>query len=40
VLQSTAVGSEEGELALSAREKAPIPFVFRHFFDDFLRVFR
>ena len=39
VLQSSAVGSEHGEMALWALEKAPFSAILRHFFDDFLRVF-
>jgi hypothetical protein len=39
VMQSTAVRSEHGEMALSALEKAPFSVVLHHFFDDLPRVF-
>jgi hypothetical protein len=38
-LQSGAVGSEHGEMALWALEKAPFCAIFHHFFVDFPRVF-
>jgi hypothetical protein len=39
VLQSSALGSEHGEMALWALEKAPFSATFRDFFVDFPRVF-
>ena len=39
VLQSSAAGREHGEMALWAFEKVPFFAIFRHFFDDFPRVF-
>jgi hypothetical protein len=39
VLESTAIGSEDGEMALWAPRKAPFSVIFPEFFDDFLRVF-
>jgi hypothetical protein len=39
VLQSSAAGSEHGEMALLAFEKAPFSAIFGHFFIDFPRVF-
>jgi hypothetical protein len=39
VLQSSAAGSELGEMALWALEKAPFCAIFRNYFVDFPRVF-
>jgi hypothetical protein len=40
VLQSSAAGSDHGEMALSALDKAPFFVSLHRFFDDFLRVFQ
>jgi hypothetical protein len=39
VLQSDAIGSEHGKMALLPFEKAPFSAIFRPFFIDFPRVF-